>query len=206
MAAMAPQPKNKLAHDSDDDLESGEFWANNQSVEKTPEDTTKEEDSATCWLCRLGKRCICLGLFVLLVGGAVAGLSVALTGDPNPANYFIPVDPPGKEEAVRWNADAGLYLTVENACDDSWTPYFDESILEWNKTEALILRSQRVPYDEKCNPSRGRLKVCNGNYGNTDWKGLNTNVISAATGFVVYSVSKLNDFHLSSDAEKAYTM
>ena len=101
------------------------------------------------------------------IGGAVAGLSVALTGDPNPANYFIPIDPPGEKEAVRWDADAGLYLTVENACDDSWASYFDASILEWNKTEALILKTQRVPYDEKCSPRRGRLKVCNGNYGLT---------------------------------------
>lgn len=203
---MAPRPKKAAAADNSD-VESGEFWASNKSVEKTLEDF-KEDDGneATCWLCRLGKRCICLGLFGLLIGGAVAGLSIVLTGDPNPANYFVPIDPPGKQEAVRWDADAGLYLTVENACDDSWTPYFDQSLLEWNKTEALILTSQRVPYDEKCSPSRGRLKVCNGNYGNTDWKGLNTNVMNAATGLVVYSVSKLNDFHLQSDADKAYTM
>ena len=205
---MVPQPKRTVAPDRDDDsdVESGDFWQTNSGVEKTLEDYEEEEESSSCWLHRIGKNCVCIGLLTLLIGGAVAALSVALTGDPNPANYFIPIDPPGEKEAVRWDANAGLYLTVENACDDSWTPYFDQSLVEWNKTDALILRSQRVPYDEKCNPSRGRLKVCNGNYGNTDWKGLNTNVMSASTGFVVYSISKLNDFHLQSDADKEYTM
>jgi len=165
-----------------------------------------KDNQKTCCLIRLGKKCLCIGFFVVLLGAAVAGLSIAFTGDPNPANYFVPVDPPGTKEAVRWDANAGLYLTVENACDETWTQFFDQSLLDWNETEALILKSQRVPYDFECNPSRGRLKVCNGDYGLTEWKGINTAVMSASTGMVVYSVSKLNDYHLKTDDDKAYTM
>ena len=194
---MAPQPKSAVVPG---DVESGEF---EDGVEKTLADYEGQDD-ARC--CSLGKRCVRLGGLLLLVGGAVAGLSVALTGDPNPANYFVPIDPPGLKEAVRWDATAGLYLTLENACDDSWTPFFDQSLLHWNETNSLILRSERVPYDKNCDPSRGRLKVCNGDYGNTDWRGINTAVISASTGFVEYSVSKLNDYHLKTDDDKAYTM
>ena len=166
----------------------------------------KTDRRKTCCLLRLGKKCLFLGGVVILLGGSVAGLSIAFTGDPNPANYFIPIDPPGTKEAIRWDANAGLYLTVENACDDTWTSFFDQSLVDWNTTEALILKSERVPYDSKCNPSRGRLKVCNGDYGLTDWKGLNTAVMSGSTGLVVYSVSKLNDYHLKNDDDKAYTM
>lgn len=201
---MAPQAKSASTHD----IESAQYSDSDIGVEKTLRDFEGEhaDDTEQCWVCRLGSRCLCLGGFVVLIGAAVAGLSVALTGDPNPANYFIPIDPPGAKEAVRWNANAGLYLTIENACDDSWTPFFDQSLLDWNVSESLILSSQRVPYDADCNPSRGRLKVCNGNYGNTDWRGLNTAVVSVSTGFVVYSVSKLNDFHLETDDDKLYTM
>lgn len=136
----------------------------------------------------------------------MAGLSVAFTGNPDPRDFFAPVDPPGASEAIRWDALAGLYLTVENACDESWTPFFDQSLLDWNETEALILTSQRVAHDVECNPTSGRLKVCNGDYGNTDWRGINNAVISVSTGYVVYSTSRLNDYHAKSDDDRLYTM
>lgn len=202
---MAPQKKVAIGtiapNDNDTDSELG--------FERTlPRDfkLKNNESEDRCTLCSLTRRCFCIVLGILLVVGSVAGLSVAFTGSPNPADYFIPIDPPGAKEAVRWDANSGLYLTVENACDDSWTPYFDRSIADWNKTEALILRTQRVQYDAKCEPSRGRLKVCNGDYGNTPWRGINTAVKNAATGYVIYSVSKLNDYHLKTDDDKAYTM
>ena len=200
---MAPRAKNTSA---DRDIEIG--TESEYAVEKTlPADfKLKTDDQNTCCLLRLGRKCLCLVFFAILLGAAAAGLSIAFTGDPNPANYFVPVDPPGATEAVRWDATSGLYLTVENACDETWTPYFEQSILEWNETEALILKSERVLYDSECNPSRGRLKVCNGDYGLTEWKGLNTAVVSATTGTVVYSVSQLNDYHLQTDDDRAYTM
>lgn len=203
---MAPQSKKTVA---DHDIESIVFETNDHGVEMTSADSERKrggEENQTCCLLRLGKKCIFIGVLVVFLGATVAGLSIAFTGDPNPANYFIPVDPPGAKEAVRWNANAGLTLTLENACDESWVPYFDQSLLEWSQSDALTLSSQRIPHDPKCNPSRGRLKVCNGDYGLTEWKGLNTAVMSASSGFVVYSVSKLNDYHLKTDDDKAYTM
>lgn len=95
---------------------------------------------------------------------------------------------------------------MENACDDSWTPFFEQSFADWNETEALILSSRRVSYDATCEPSQGRLKVCNGDYGNTDWRGINSAIISVSTDYLVYSISKLNDFHLKTDDDKLYTM
>jgi hypothetical protein len=43
-------------------------------------------------------------------------------------------------------------------------------------------------------------------YGETDWKGLNTAIMNAATGLVIYSTSLLNDFHLKTDDDRVYTM
>lgn len=204
---MAPQAKRTIAPN---DIE----WNDSErGFEKTlPEDfklkkdkELKKDKDSSCF--SLTRRCVCIVASLVSIGATIAGLSVAFTGSPNPANYFIPVDPPGAKEALRWDAMAGLHLTVENACDESWTPFFDRSIQDWNKTEALILKTQRVSHESStCEPSRGRLKVCNGDYGLTEWKGLNTAVMSAATGYVVYSVSKLNDFHLKTDDDKAYTM
>jgi hypothetical protein len=141
------------------DIEAPSYDRGGYRIEKTlPKDFTLKKDKSRC----NRTRCICLSGFAVLLVASITGMSIALTGDPNPANYFLPVDPPGATESIRWDATAGLYLTVENACDESWTPLFDQSILEWNTTEALILRTRKVAYDSECSPSQGRLKVCNG--------------------------------------------
>lgn len=116
----------------------------------------------------------------------------------------------GMNETVQWESKGnnGLDLVVENALDDRWEPYFDEYIALWGNGEpdSLSLTTQRVSADSSCSPSFGRLKVCNDNYGLTDWKGMNLNLVK--DGYIVFGVSKMNDFFLAqaSDVEKKYTM
>jgi hypothetical protein len=102
----------------------------------------------------------------------------------------------------------GLNLIVENALDDRWTPYFDEYTAVWDNREpdALTLTTRRVATDSSCAPSFGRLKVCNGNYGLTNWKGVNMNLVR--NGFIVFGICKMNDYFLdkASDVDKKYTM
>jgi hypothetical protein len=63
------------------------------------------------------KSCRCpvfrIVFFLVLIAGAVGGLSLVFTGSSNPLDYFVPVDPPGESEAFRWNAESGLDLMVE---------------------------------------------------------------------------------------------
>jgi hypothetical protein len=142
-----------------------------------------------------------------VIAGITVGVSMALTGSANPVDFFIPPDPPGASEAIRWaGATQGLRLIVENACEDFWTPYFDRSLLEWNESEALILTSRRVAHDFDCSPVTGRLKVCNGNYGNTDWLGINIALVDRSQDVKRVSTSKLNDFHLKNDDDMRYIM
>lgn len=147
-------------------------------------------------------KCI-IFISILLIAGAI-GLSLVLTGKPNPLDYFVPTDPPGSTEAVRWDANQGLELEVINALEDFWTPFFDRSVQEWNQSEALTIRTGRTSYDFDCNPIRGKMKVCNGDYGNTDWRGLNTIVL--VHDHVEHSVAQLNDYHLPDDIQRRYTM
>jgi hypothetical protein len=141
---------------------------------------------------------------VLFVTGLAVGLSYIWTGSPNPADYFVPVDPPGLTEAIRWDAESGLDLLVENACDDTWTASFDRTIVDWEQTDALSLTTQKVPHDPDCSARFGALKACNGDYGKTNWRGINTSVLR--NDLIAYSTSKLNDFHLKTADEKLYTM
>lgn len=150
------------------------------------------------------KRIAHIVVVAFLVAGTIVGLSVAFTGSANPVDYFIPVDPPGANEAIRWDADQGLNLLIENACDDTWTEEFEVSVSDWNATEALILSTRRDFYDYDCSAAFGKLRVCNGDYGNTDWKGIN--IVFMQYDRIVHSVSKLNDYHLKTAEQRKYTM
>jgi hypothetical protein len=135
----------------------------------------------------------CIVMTILLSVAAVISTSLIVTNSANPLNYFILDDPPGAAAATRWDATAGLYLEVDIACDDTWADIVDQSILNWNVSEAVILTTRRVDYDADCTPISGRLKVCNGDYGDTDWHGINIAAVDSTTGMLVHAVSKLND-------------
>jgi hypothetical protein len=139
-----------------------------------------------------------------MVVGASIGVSLIMTNDPNPLNYFIPVDPPGASEATRWDATRGLFLTVEIATDDLWVPFVEQSVLDWNQSQGVILNSIRVPHDPTCSPSSGRLKVCNDDYGETPWHGINIILLDQLSNTTIHSVSKLNDRHNTDAARRTY--
>ena len=102
------------------------------------------------------------------------------------------------------DATSGLYLMVENACDDAWYPIVEQTIVDWNESDAVTLQTTRVEYEYDCEPRNGRLKVCNGDYGETDWHGINIALIDKTRKVIVHSVSKLNDRFNKNDDAKRY--
>jgi hypothetical protein len=167
-------------------------------------------DSQKSHECHAGKWLKRIILVTIFLIGLAAGLALILRGSANPFDLFTHGRPPTVSDTERWDAYGfqGLQLVVENALEDSWTPYFEEYVSEWDQgyPDALKLSIQRVSVDSSCQPSTGVLKVCNGDYGNTDWVGVNYNMIQ--NGFIVNSVSQMNDYHLSTmnDDDKRYTM
>lgn len=143
----------------------------------------------------------------LVIIGVVAFM--AAVGPKGVQNPFVSEDPPGKTESSPWfvrSPKKGLTLTIENALEDKYDPFFDEYIKEWSKSNALILTTRKVSRDVKCSFTQARVKVCNGEYGMTDWRGIATNVLR--NGFTVWSTIKLNDSFLNdeSDTQRRYTM
>jgi hypothetical protein len=130
----------------------------------------------------------------------VAGIVVWMAAfSPNGVqNPFVGTDPPGATEAVPWNSNGrGLALRVENALETRYDAYFDEYIEKWQASNALSLTITRLDHDPACEPSTGRLKVCNGNYGSTDWRGIATYLV--LDGKMRSCTAQLNDYFL--DAE-----
>ena len=120
----------------------------------------------------------------------------------DPFNAVLP------EDANRWrNKGDGLRLEILNALDERWYPYFEASVREWDEgsPDALTLFSSFRSPDASCEAVQGKLKVCNGNYGDTRWRGINQ--ILLTNGFIVASSARLNEFYLSGAGpdQAAYT-
>lgn len=119
------------------------------------------------------------------------------TGNPNATN--------------RWDHTGdGLNMTIINALDQQWYTYFYTAVKNWDNgsPDALTLTTQTSQSDSSCTGVMGVIKVCNGDYGATDWKGINT-VLLDSNGFITTSSARMNDHFFTSggdDAKRLYTM
>ena len=165
------------------------------------------------------RRAMSLAIPVVIILAALVGLAFAFSGGnglPSLPGGAPPVFENGDpfqgvtpEKANRWNSrGSGLSLEILNALDDSWNANFVVAIDEWDSgtPDALTLRTTRVPVDSSCAEVTGKLKVCNGDYGDTKWRGINQ--VKLSNNYIVSSVAKLNEFYLASSDEnqRQYTM
>eukprot|EP00956_Cyclotella_meneghiniana_P017349 scaffold28190_cov70-Cyclotella_meneghiniana.AAC.3 len=112
-----------------------------------------------------------------------------------------------------WDMDGnyhGLTLQVLNNLEEGsdWHQYFDTSVIDWNDgtPDAVNLYLRYSAYDADCRAVRKAMKVCNGNYGPTDWRGVNQ--ILLQDEYIITSLAKMNDYYLEGTnmAQKQYTM
>lgn len=107
-------------------------------------------------------------------------------------------------------ADGGLTLTVLNNLreESDWNEHLESSIREWDDgdPDALTLNVRSMDHDPDCRAVRRAMKVCNANYGPTDWRGVNQ--ILLQDEYIITSLAKMNDYYLegTNKAQKQYTM
>lgn len=193
--------------------------------------SSSSSSSPSCSSFFLENRCVVGSILLLLFGGGMFGILFAtgvlknddLTGIPvlgdidfegffDSDPYGGAVSPENPQDAYRWYApdQAGLELTVLNALTDDWQTEFEIAMTDWDvgQPDTLTLTSRRVDVDVDCEPLDGLLKVCNGNYGETDWRGLNVVLLDMERKWIYSSTAKMNEFFLSqaSSAQRQYTM
>lgn len=91
----------------------------------------------------------------------------------------------------------GLKLNIINNLDDKWEPYFQQSIKDWEQGDPDVLSLSVIKaaaHDPACEFVTGAMKVCNGDYGNTDWIGLNQ--VMCLDDQIIASIALMNDYHL----------
>jgi hypothetical protein len=175
---------------------------------------TGTSSGRTTWTCG---RIAVMVIPIIVVIAAVAGLVSALSG-----NNGVPASPPSptfqdqdpfngasNSNVNRWNnKGSGLQLEVLNALEAQWDELFSIAIENWDSgnPDALTLSVSKVSVDESCSQETGKLKVCNGDYGDTKWRGINQVIIS--NGFIVSSSAKLNEFYLANadESQRQYTI
>ncbi|GKY96285.1 hypothetical protein MPSEU_000588000 [Mayamaea pseudoterrestris] len=177
--------------------------------------------------CGIGS-CIC---FLLVAGtaGALAWYFTAGNGDATDLNDSIanafdfiwsisdfekeaPFEEVSPNEVPRWpNNGQGIELQIQSALEDRWSSYFEQAVSDWDSgsPDVLTLTSTSSSYDPDCTPIDGLIKVCNNDYGDTGWYGINE--ISAIGKEIVSSIAKMNDYYFSDDASdqaerRQYTM
>jgi hypothetical protein len=122
----------------------------------------------------------------------------------------------GKEvnsTVYRWvgsTGKGGLTLELLNALDDSWQTYFEQAVYDWESgsPDALSLSTSNVTAESECEQVDGVMKVCNGNYGDTGWRGINE-ILLNGNDRIVSSAAKMNEYYLTSTTssnDKQYTM
>jgi hypothetical protein len=108
------------------------------------------------------------------------------------------------------NGENGLTLEMYNALDDTWQDEFDAAIWDWENgdPDCLTLVVKNVDVDHSCQPKSGVMKICNGNFGETGWLGINELVMLSSNGIIQNSVAKMNEFYLlnADKIERQYTM
>lgn len=119
---------------------------------------------------------------------------------PEGLRGFVDEDP-FDGEVYQWNdayvSGTGLSLTIVDALEEKYHTYFEISVNDWNmgNPDVLNLRTSTTFPDSDCNdPSAGTIKVCNGDYGDTGWKGQNS--VLLRDNKIYASVSLMNDYYL----------
>lgn len=177
--------------------------------------------------CCGGKRLCSAGVMLMVIGGgafliANYGSSIwkKLGGNPDDLPPFFHDDwgsgggsgsggNATQGEFSEWKTSKkGLELKIRNALTSDWDPYFEEAVKDWNMAPALQLSTDYVDADPSCKEVRGIMKVCNKDFGQTGWTGLNE--VYYEGKWIVKSVAKMNEYYLSTsqttNAEKLFVM
>jgi hypothetical protein len=112
---------------------------------------------------------------------------------------------------VPWDngGSGGLKLQVLNSLESKWTAEFNTALSQWDNgsPDALTLSNLTITPDSTCAQAMGKLKVCNGDYGQTDWLGINEQLIDGS-GYLISSAARMNDHYLDTavESQRQYTM
>jgi hypothetical protein len=88
-------------------------------------------------------------------------------------------------------------LKTGDNVNSSWDSYLNEAITDWN--QSVVLDLQKVAggtSGSACQPTLGRIEVCNAAYGTTGWLGI-AQIWVANRGHITQGLTKVNDSYFN---------
>jgi hypothetical protein len=106
----------------------------------------------------------------------------------------------GGKSPPKWPSDGnGLKVRILNALDESWNDVFGMVIEDWEygNPDAVSVSVEKSSAETDCTSATGSVKVCSGDYGDTNWRGMSEFQLDGSNNIASVTV-KMNDFHLKS--------
>jgi hypothetical protein len=202
---MVHKDQDNNSHCTDDDLSEADEEAMTMPAKGMPSRRTRTS-------CR---GLVAAVVLCILIYGSLVYCLGGVNSLPKPIRWIIPNEPLFVTEDLGeqsvWDhttGQGGLELTLINALDQEWHPYFNRAVKEWDAgtPDSLTLSTVSSDPDSECSPVSGFVKVCNGNYGNTDWEGINKIVLN--NGRIDSSIALMNEYYFGKhdDNARQYTM
>lgn len=206
----------RLAQEEQDAVFAQRFAADERATVRGVPVVPKKTFLSRCFS-SVGRLVSCLVTFCMLA--IAAGLLWWYFGGSDSMPDFMP-DPEAfrKEDPFfqnpqssnRWKNDgSGLDLTLINALDAAWNDYFYKAVSDWDagNPDSLNLKTELGTPDFDCTPQPGYIKVCNGDYGPTNWRGINKVLLERGEN-IYASSARMNEFYFSGEDvfQRQYTM
>ena len=129
----------------------------------------------------------------ILAAGVCAALTMMLFGLPAEANHSW--------GTYHWARKTNPFtLKLGDNVTANWEAYLSEASTYWTKSSVLdtTVVTGGVSNLKRCNPTSGRVEVCNASYGYNGWLGLAG--ISVSGGHITSGYVKLNDSYFNSSS------
>jgi len=208
------------------DMEAHQVIVDSSSVAAAAaeEDASPKEEEPVLSICGFVwyKLCGKYWLPPLMLGGVIIGIMMAAgyQFDRNKMPAFVQStifdrkeggfdDNEDPSSLPKWDTRDGiLKLEILNQLDDSWQAYLTQTLDDWNQDTSLLdLTVTDMDVNPDCDFVRTKIVMCNGDYGPTDFEGMN-HVIVDSDNLIVASLAKLNEYYMkkANEARKEYTI
>ena len=173
----------------------------------------KGKELSWCKLCQyLAPIVVILGASVGLLyatgnGGLITDTIDKWIPEFDNSNVF---DPSSGKNAPHWPENGnGLRVTIINALTNDWQTTFSLATADWmfGDPDAIEIIEEKGTPDPDCDAPDGKVIICNGDYGDSKWRGVNIGTLNPR-GQMVSSTAQMNEYYLLNMGKGAwqYTM
>ncbi len=115
------------------------------------------------------------------------------------AVYAVPASASHSWGSYHWARTSNPFtLRVIDANTTAWDSYLNKAVADWSQSSVLNLAKETGAEEKRCRAVSGKVKSCNGAYGQNGWLGLAS--ITASGSHITSGTAKMNDTYFAMSA------